>query len=113
LPGATPVTLDAHGSNFQVTGLETSGTLGALDLVVHYVPDPSQASLLHDPVGARNQALALMQAVLSAHPELSTAFHGIWVHADQGNVSLFALELPMSEIAGNTGASGQTNPGSL
>jgi hypothetical protein len=33
------------------------------------------------------------------HPELENAFHGIWVHADQGSASLFALELPMDQIA--------------
>jgi hypothetical protein len=40
-----------------------------------------------------------MTGLLSLHPELRDAFHGIWVHADQGSVSLFALELPMDQIA--------------
>jgi hypothetical protein len=39
-----------------------------------------------------------MTALLSLHPELRDAFHGIWVHADQGSVSLFSLELPMDQI---------------
>jgi len=39
-----------------------------------------------------------MSALLQLHPELQTAFHGIWVHANQGDSSLFALELPMSQI---------------
>jgi hypothetical protein len=36
---------------------------------------------------------------LRLHPELRSAFHGIWVHANQGTSSLFALELPMEQIA--------------
>jgi hypothetical protein len=39
-----------------------------------------------------------MSAMLLQHPELKQAFHGIWIHADQGNGSLFALELPMDQI---------------
>ena len=31
--------------------------------------------------------------------ELHDAFHGIWVHANQGQASLFSLELPMDQIA--------------
>jgi hypothetical protein len=43
-----------------------------------------------------------MSALLAQHPELQQAFHGIWVHADQGDASLFALELPMQQIASAT-----------
>ena len=99
LPTSNPVSLDAHGSVFQVTGFETSDTLGGLDFVVHYTPDANEAAQLRDPVGARRQAVDVMTALLAVHPELRSAFHGIWVHADQGNASIFALELPMSEIA--------------
>ena len=99
LPAGSPTPLSANGSVFQVIGYETSGALGALDFVVHYTPDPNQAAQLRDPVAARKQAVDVMTALLSVHPELRDAFHGIWVRADQGNASLFALELPMSEIA--------------
>jgi hypothetical protein len=43
-----------------------------------------------------------MSALLKMHPELQGAFHGIWVHADQGTSTLFALELPMNQIAGGS-----------
>jgi hypothetical protein len=39
-----------------------------------------------------------MSALVELHPELQAAFHGIWVHANQGSASLFALELPMADI---------------
>ena len=40
-----------------------------------------------------------MSTLLKMHPEMQGAFHGIWVHADQGTGTLFALELPMDQIA--------------
>jgi hypothetical protein len=39
-----------------------------------------------------------MSALLRVHPELQWAFHGIWVHAEEGASSPFALELPMDQI---------------
>ena len=98
LPGTKPMTLDAHGSVFQLTAIDTTAALGALDLEVHYAPDTAQAALLHDPPAARKQVTELMTALLALHPELQEGFHGIWVHADDGPASLFSLELPMEQI---------------
>ncbi len=100
LPGANPMTLSASASTFAVTGLETSAEFGGLDLVVYYSPDATEAGQLRDPVAARKQVLDLMKAMLALHPELRAAFHGIWVRANQGGSSIFALELPMDQIAG-------------
>ena len=66
---------------------------------LHYAPSQSQAEELRTPVAARQQVTNLMTALLAQHPELRDAFHGIWVHADHENASLYALELPMSGIA--------------
>lgn len=100
LPGDQPVTLNADGSAFQLSAVDITTEFGALDLDVHYVPDATQAAELRDPPAARKQVVQVMNALLAQHPELHDAFHGMWVHADQGNVSLFALELPMEQIAG-------------
>jgi hypothetical protein len=100
LPGTTPVSLAGREATYSVTAIDTTTTFGALDLDVHYNPDPTQASQLHDPPTARKQVMEVMSALLEQHPELHQAFHGIWVHADQGAVSLFALELPMEGISG-------------
>jgi hypothetical protein len=69
---------------------------------VHYLPDAAQAAQLHDPGAARAQVVAVMRALLAEHPELRVAFQGVWVHADlpEGNASVFALKLPMDQIAG-------------
>jgi hypothetical protein len=100
LPGMQqPLVIGEQGSVFQVTNIETTTTFGPLDLEVQYSPDATQAAQLHDPPTARKQVVQVMKALLFLHPELRDAFHGIWVHADSGSVSLFSLELPMDQIA--------------
>ena len=99
LPGTQPLMLGGQGSVFQVTAIDTTITFGPLDLEVAYIPDAAQTAQLHDPPAARKQVTQVMTALLSLHPELRDAFHGIWVHADQGSASLFSLELPMDQIA--------------
>ena len=98
-PGASPIAVNAYGASFNVSAIDTTDTFGGLDLDVKYTPDATQAAQLQDPPTARKQVTAIMSALLELHPELQTAFHGIWVHANQGTASLFALELPMTEIA--------------
>lgn len=93
-----PLMIGGQGSAFQVTTIDTTTTFGALDLEVQYMPDQTQAAQLHDPPSARRQVTQVMTGLLSLHPELRSGFHGIWVHADQGSVSLFSLELPMDQI---------------
>lgn len=109
LPSEKPMTLNANGTAFQVSAIDTTTQFGGLDLDVHYIPDPTQTAQLRDPPTARKQVVDIMNALVAQHPELHTAFHGMWVHADQGDVSLFALELPMEQIVptGQPGASPQ------
>lgn len=110
LPAPTgPLTVTVNGSMYKVTSVDTTTALGPLDLEVHYVPDPQQAADLRTPAVARKQVSDLMAALLVAHPELRSAFQGMWLHADQGNASLFALELPM---AASTPGAQLTAPGS-
>jgi hypothetical protein len=99
LPGMQqPLMIGEQGSVFQVTSIDTTTTFGPLDLEVQYSPDATQAAQLRDPPTARKQVVQVMTALLSLHPELRYAFHGIWVHADSGSVSFFSLELPMDQI---------------
>lgn len=102
LPGKTAMTFYAQGQLITVSTVDTSTELGELDLDVHYAPDATQAAQLRDPIAARGQVTAVMSALLRMHPELQGAFHGIWVHADQGPSTLFALELPMNQITGGS-----------
>ncbi len=99
LPGEYPMLLHVGGEVFSITELRPTDALGPLDLSVHYRPDAAQSAALNDPVAARQQVLQAAQALLAAHPELQTAFQGFWMHADQGGASIFALELPMTQVA--------------
>jgi hypothetical protein len=96
--------LNVNGVTFNVTNVGTTTQFGPLDLEVHYVPDSTQANQLRTSLTARKQVDDLMAALLAQHPELRNAFHGIWALADQGQSSLFALELPMDQIATGSAA---------
>lgn len=110
LPAASkPLNVSAHGSVFTVTSIDTTTEFGSLDLDVHYKPNAAQMSELRYPVVARQQVTDLMTALLAMHPELQGAFHGMWLHADQGNGSLFALELPMNANAAGNAPGGPTS----
>ena len=108
LPAANaPLMVSASGVMFKVTSVDTTTALGPLDLEVHYAPNSAQIAELRYPPIARKQVSDLMAGLLSEHPELRNAFHGMWLHADQGDASLFALELPMqASTAGAQPASG-------
>lgn len=98
VPGAKPMMLDANGSAFEVNYVGTTTEFGGLDLEVRYQPNPQQMAALRDPVAARKQMIAVMNALLTDYPEMRNAFHGIWVQAISGNASVFALDLPMNQI---------------
>jgi hypothetical protein len=103
LPGVNPMHLVAGSQTFNVTALRTDELSDQLDLVVTYQATPSQ-----DPVAARAQVTAVMRAMLAEHPELTTAFHGLWVYArTPDNQHPFALELPMDQIQNSGTPAGQ------
>jgi hypothetical protein len=110
LPGASPITISAQGDIITVTTIGTTTTFGGLDLDVNYTPDSMQAAQLHDPASARRQVTSVMSALLRLHPELQSAFHGIWVHAEQGTSPLFALELPMDQIIARSSSTAVSTP---
>ena len=99
LPTDQPVTVQVNGVPFQIAKVDFSADLGPLDFVIHYTPSAQQAAELRNPVQARQQVVNLMNSILTMHPGLRTAFHGLWVFADaNGGGTLFALELPMNQI---------------
>ena len=101
LPGADPLRLSAGTVTYDITNLHTGELSNQLDLIVTYNATPNQSL-----VAARAQVTAVMRALLLQHPELQTAFHGLWVYAaTPGNQNPFALELPMEQIQAS--ASGQ------
>jgi len=93
LPGAEPMALPGGNQTYSITNLHTDGSLGGLDLVVHYA-----TTNVGDPVATRARNLEVMKALLAAHPELREAFHGLWVFAEAPPERPFGNELAMSEI---------------
>jgi hypothetical protein len=93
LPGAQPMEIKAGTRAYSVNEVHTDGSLGGLDLVLHYT-----ATDTADPVAARARNLELMKATLAAHPELRDSFHGLWVFAEAPGQSPYGNELAMSEI---------------
>jgi hypothetical protein len=93
LPGAEPMALPGGSQAFSVTNLHTDGSLGGLDLVVHYA-----TTNVSDPVATRARNLEVMKAILAAHPELREGFHGLWVFAEAPPERPYGNELAMSEI---------------
>lgn len=93
-PGAEPLPVTAEGAIYRVTSLRTDDALGGLDVVAHY----ASAGAI-DPVAARTQTIAVMRGLLTLHPELRDAFHGLWVFADPaGGGQPFSLEQPMTAL---------------
>jgi len=77
--------------------MRTDDALGGLDVVVHYASTGTT-----DPVTARTQTIAVMRGLLALHPELRSAFHGLWVFADPaGGGQPFSLEQPMTALPGS------------
>ncbi|HEV2464266.1 MAG TPA: hypothetical protein VGT04_10695 [Acidobacteriaceae bacterium] len=103
LPGATPMMLSVNGSSFEIMSANITTTFGTFDLEVQYQPSTAQLAALHDPTTARSQVVSVMTALLTQYPELRSAFHGIWVRANQGNSTVFALDLPMNQIPSGSG----------
>lgn len=83
----------AGGVPFVVTDLSTDASLGGLDLAIRY-----RAKDVSDPAAARQKNIELMRGILTSHPELQSAFHGLWVYAVADGQAPFGIELPMSEI---------------
>jgi hypothetical protein len=109
----TQVSLNAQGSSYSLSAVDTTTQFGGLDLDVHYIPNSTQAAQLRTPTEARKQVTEVMMALLAEHPGLRPAFHGMWVHADQGDSSLFALELPMDQITPGTQPRTSNNPSAV
>lgn len=98
IPAGQPIQITADGQTYSITGIAPAAEFGPLDLAIDYAPNPTQAAQLRDPVAARRQAVDIMQALLTQHPELRDAFHGLWVRADANNAMIYSLELPMNQI---------------
>jgi hypothetical protein len=82
----------ADGTEFRFTGISVDSSLG-LDIAAHL-----KVESLDDVAAARKRNIAAMAALLTAHPELRSAFHGVWVFAEAPGKAPYATELSMADI---------------
>ncbi len=92
----TPLVIKAKdGIEFRYTSLGVDDSLNTpkVDLAVHIKVDP-----LADQAAARKRNIEAMSALLAAHPELRTPFHGVWVFADSPGRPAYATEQAIADI---------------
>jgi hypothetical protein len=82
----------ADGAEFRFTGIGVDASLG-LDVAAHL-----KVETLDDATAARKRNIDAMVALLAAHPELRSAFHGVWVFAEAPGKAPYATELSMADI---------------
>ena len=81
-----------NGEEFRFTGLSVNDTL-ALDISAHIKVDPTDDGNL-----ARKRNEDAAAALVSAHPELRSAFHGVWVFAESPGKSPYTTIVAMSDL---------------
>jgi hypothetical protein len=95
-----PITVTAPASSTQpsarswrITALHLDTTLHEPDIGLVY-----ESTGLTEPVAARAEAIAVMSALLKAHPELRENFHGLWAYAEKDGRRSYAIEQAMHDI---------------
>lgn len=79
--------------SWRITALRLDTTLHEPDLSLVY-----ESTGLTEPVAARAEAIAVMSALLKAHPELRENFHGLWAYAEKDGKQSYAIEQAMHDI---------------
>lgn len=84
---------NAAGQEFHFTAFGVDDFLGDADVVAHLKVDA-----LGDAATARQRNKDAMAAIVNAHPELRTVFHGVWIFTDAPGAAPYATESPMADI---------------
>jgi hypothetical protein len=94
-PDAPLVVKATDGQEFRFTSISVDDSLGKekVDVAAHLKVDS-----LADATAARQRNLAAMAALVAAHPELRSSFHGVWIFADAPGQSPYVTEAAMSDI---------------
>lgn len=82
----------ANGSEFRFTGLSVNDSV-SFDIAAHIKVDS-----LEDANAARKRNEDAAAALVNAHPELKSAFHGVWVFADAPGKNPYATLIAMTEL---------------
>lgn len=90
---AFPYTVTAGDRSWKIEGIRFDAALNEADLGVTYV-----SSGVTDPAAQRTEAIAVLGALLKAHPALRHSFHGMWAYASVNGKTTPVMELPMAQI---------------
>jgi len=91
--GAFPYSLRDGDRTWKIDAIRVDTRLHEADLGVTY-----ESIGLTDPAAQRTEAVAVLSALLKAHPELRQEFHGLWAYASRDGKVTTIIELPMAQI---------------
>jgi uncharacterized protein (DUF2141 family) len=90
---AFPYSVAEGARTWKIDSIRVDTSLRQADLGVTY-----ESLGISDPAAARTEAVAVLSALLKAHPKLRENFHGLWAFASKdGNITP-VIELPMAQI---------------
>jgi hypothetical protein len=92
-PTGFPITVSDGPRTWKVDGVRIDTSLRQADLGVTY-----ESLGISDPAAARTEAIAVLGALVKAHPELKEGFHGLWAYASKDGKVTPVMELPMTQI---------------
>lgn len=92
-PGPFPLELADGARTWKIESIRIDLSLREADLGVTY-----ESLGITDPAAARTEAVAVLSALLKAHPELRESFHGLWAYASKDGKVTPVMELPMGQI---------------
>jgi hypothetical protein len=88
-----PVSVTSGDRTWKIDGIRFDAALHEPDLGVTY-----ESTGNTDPAVARTEAIAVLGALLKAHPGLRENFHGMWAYASVNGKVTPVMELPMAQI---------------
>lgn len=92
-PGPFPLMLQDGTRTWKIEGIRVDTVLRDADLNITY-----ESLGITDAGAMRTEAIAVLSAVLRAHPELKENFHGLWASAEHDGKITPVIELPMAQI---------------
>lgn len=91
--GAFPYSLADGDRTWKIDSIRLDARLQQADLGVTY-----ESIGVTDPAAMRTEAVAVLSALLKAHPDLRQNFHGLWAYASRDGKVTTIIELPMAQI---------------
>jgi hypothetical protein len=92
-PNDFPISVSDGPRTWKIDAVRVDTSLRQADLGVTY-----ESLGISDPSATRTEAMAVLGALVKAHPELRTNFHGLWAYASKDGKVTPVMELPMAQI---------------